>query len=227
MLDLIGTTILTAAIAVNLNAAITTMPLSPLQKLTTVSIAGLWIGFAIALATTGMYAPTATPVPVMGLIVALPPIAVGAMAIFSAGVRKSLLALPMPLLIGLNTLRVFPGAFMVLLASQGRLSGPFPQSAGWGDIVVGLTAVPLTIAVARNFAANRGAVLAWNILGTLDLVAAVALGVLSAPASPPQIFCGRSEEHTLNSSHSQNSYAVFCFKKKKKKDYRKVKLDNQ
>src|SRR2546430_2259724 len=28
---------------------------------------------------------------------------------------------------------------------------------------------------------------------------------------------GRSEEHTLNSSHSQISYAVFCLKKKKKK----------
>src|SRR2546430_8686465 len=27
---------------------------------------------------------------------------------------------------------------------------------------------------------------------------------------------GRSEEHTLNSSHSQISYAVFCLKKKKK-----------
>ena len=188
MLDLIGTTILTAAIAVNLNAAITTMPLSPLQKLTTVSIAGLWIGFAIALATTGIYAPAATPVPVVGLMVALPPIAVGAMAIFSAGARKSLLALPMPLLIGLNTLRVFPGAFMVLLASQGRLSGPFPQSAGWGDVITGLIAIPLIAVAARDFAGNRGAVLAWNVLGTLYLVTAVALGVLSAPGSPLQIF---------------------------------------
>src|SRR2546423_7959678 len=103
MLELIGTTILTAAIAVNLNAAITTMPLSPLQKLTTVSIAGLWIGFAIALATTGIYAPTATPVPVVGLMVALPLIAVGVMAVLSAGVRKALLALPVPLLIRPNT----------------------------------------------------------------------------------------------------------------------------
>src|SRR2546430_5343221 len=28
----------------------------------------------------------------------------------------------------------------------------------------------------------------------------------------------RSEEHTLNSSHSQISYAVFCLKKKKKRN---------
>jgi hypothetical protein len=190
MLDLIGTTVLTAAIAVNLNAAITTMPLSPVQKLTTVSIAGLWIGLAIALATTGIYAATATPVPVVGIMVGLPVIVIGAAALLSIGVRETLLALPVPLLIGLNALRVFPGAFMVLLASQGQLSGPFPQSAGWGDIIVGLTAVPLIAAVARDFAGNRSTVLAWNIIGTLDLVAAVALGVISAPGSPLQILGG-------------------------------------
>jgi hypothetical protein len=190
MLDLIGTTILTASIAVNLNAAITTMPLSRVQKLTTVSIAGLWIGLAIALATTGIYAATATPVPVVGIMVGLPVIVIGAAALLSTGVRETLLALPVPLLIGLNALRIFPGAFMVLLASQGQLSGPFPQSAGWGDIVVGLTAIPLTFAVARRFAGNRSTVLAWNILGTLDLVAAVALGVISAPGSPLQILGG-------------------------------------
>jgi hypothetical protein len=190
MLDLIGTTVLTASIAVNLNAAITTMPLSPVQKLTTVSIAGLWIGLAIALATTGIYAATATPVPVVGIMVGLPVIVIGVAALLSAGVRETLLALPVPLLIGLNALRVFPGAFMVLLASQGQLSGPFPQSAGWGDILVGLTAIPLIAAVARDFAGNRSTVLTWNILGTLDLVAAVALGVISAPGSPLQILGG-------------------------------------
>ena len=190
MLELIGTTVLTAMIAVNLNAAITTMPLSSPQKLTTVTIAGLWIGFAIALATTGIYAATATPVPAVGVILALPLVAIGAAALLSAGVRETLLALPVPLLVGLNALRILPGAFILLLASQGKLSGPFPQSAGWGDIIVGVIAIPLMLTAARNFASNRGAVLAWNILGTLDLMEAVALGVLSAPGSPLQIFGG-------------------------------------
>jgi hypothetical protein len=190
MLNLIGTTVLTAAIAVNLNATVTTMPLSPVQKLTTVSIAGLWIGLAIALAGTGIYASTATPFPVVGVMVGLPLIAIGAVALVSSRLRETLLALPMPLLIGLNILRIFPGGFMVLLALQGQLSGPFPQSAGWGDVIVGLTAIPVMLAAARNFAGNRNAVLAWNILGTLDLVAAVALGVISAPGSPLQILGG-------------------------------------
>ena len=190
MLDLIGTTVLTAAIAINLNATITTMPLSLMQKLATVSIAGLWIGFAIALATTGIYAATATPVPVVGIMVALPLVAIGAAASLSSGARETLLALPVPLLLGLNALRILPGAFILLLASQEKLSGPFPRSAGWGDIIVGVIAIPLMLAAARNFAGRRRTLLAWNILGTLDLVEAVALGVLSAPGSPLQMFGG-------------------------------------
>jgi hypothetical protein len=190
MLDLIGTAVLTAAIAVNLNATIAMMPLSSAQKLTTVAIAGLWIGLAIALATTGIYAATAAPVPVVGVMVVLPVIAVGAAALLFTGVREALLALPVPLLVGLNALRIFPGGFMVLLALQGRLSGPFPQSAGWGDIMVGLTAIPLAAAAARNLWGNRSAVLAWNVLGTLDLVAAISLGVASAPGSPLQMVGG-------------------------------------
>ena len=190
MLELIGTTVLTAIIALILNAAITTMPLSSAQKLTTVTIAGLWIGLAIALATTGIYASTATPVPAVGVMLALPLVAIGGAALLSARVRETLLALPVPLLLGLNALRILPGAFILLLASQGKLSGPFPQSAGWGDIIVGIIAIPLMLTAVRNFAGSRYALLAWNILGTLDLVEAVVLGVLSAPGSPQQIFGG-------------------------------------
>ena len=190
MLELIGTTVLTAMIAVTLNAAIVTMPTWPVPKLVTVTIAGLWIGFAIALGTTGIYAATATPVPVVGIMVVLPLVAIGAATLLSTRVRETLLALPLPLLLGLNALRILPGAFILLLASQGKLSGPFPQSAGWGDVIVGVIAIPLMLAAARNFAASRRALLAWNILGMLDLVEAVALGVLSAPGSPLQIFGG-------------------------------------
>jgi hypothetical protein len=190
MLELIGTTVLTAVVAVNLNAAIAMMPMSPAQKLTTVTVAGLWIGLAIALGTTGIYAATATPVPVVGVMVALPLVAIGAAASLFGGVRETLLALPVTLLLGLNALRILPGAFILLLASQGKLSGPFPQSAGWGDIIVGVVAIPLMLVAARNAIGSRRALLAWNILGTFDLAEAVALGVLSAPGSPLQIYGG-------------------------------------
>jgi len=188
MLDLIGTTVLTAAIAVNLNATIVTMPLSSVQKLTGVAIAGLWIGLAIALGTTGIYA-SATPVPAVGVMAGLPAVAAGVAALLSRKVREVLLALPVNLLVGLNVMRIL-GGFFLLLTLQNRLSGPFPQSAGWGDIIVGLTAIPLTLAIARNPGGHRGALFAWNLLGTLDLISAVTLGIISPPGSPLQLLGG-------------------------------------
>jgi hypothetical protein len=80
--------------------------------------------------------------------------------------------------------------FFLLLAAESRLSGPFPLSAGWGDVIVGLTAIPLAIAIARHPRAYGGALFAWNLLGTLDLIAAVSLGIMSAPGSPLQVFGG-------------------------------------
>src|SRR5258707_8080681 len=162
MLDLIGTTVITAAIVVNLNAAITIMPLSSAQRLTAVAIAGLWIGLAIALAATGAYADVATPVPAIGLMAGLPLVIAAIAALSSAKVRETLMALPVPLLVGLNIMRIV-GAFFLLLAAQGRLSGPFPQSAGGGGVIVGDSAVPLTLAVARDMVRHRGALLAWNL----------------------------------------------------------------
>src|SRR5688572_31869764 len=41
--------------------------------------------------------------------------------------------------------------------------------------------------------------------------------------SAPAVSEERSEEHTLNSSHSQISYAVFCLKKKKNKQNKNIK----
>jgi hypothetical protein len=188
MLDLIGTTVLTAAIVVNLNATIVAMPLSSVQKLAGVAIAGLWIGLAIALGSTGIYASTATP-PAIGVMAGLPVVAAGVAALLSRKAREVFFALPVALLVGLNAMRFF-GGFFLLLALQDRLSGPFPQSAGWGDVIVGLTAIPLTLAIARNPEGHRGALLAWNAFGMLDLIAAVTLGIMSAPGSPLQVFGG-------------------------------------
>jgi hypothetical protein len=128
----------------------------------------------------------------------------------SASVRETLLAVPAPLLVGLNSLRILPGGFMVLLALQGKLSGPFPQSAGWGDVIVGLTAIPLMVAAARDFAANRGAVLIWNIAGSLDLAAAVALGVMSAPASPLRSSADRPVLRRYGRCRGRTSRRYWC-----------------
>jgi len=68
----------------------------------------MWIGLAIGLATIGIYAATATPVPVVGLMVGWPVILVGIAALLFGKVRETLLALPVTLLIALNAMRIVP-----------------------------------------------------------------------------------------------------------------------
>ena len=93
---------------------------------------------------------------------------------------------PLSTLVGLNIARVL-GALFILLAWSGRLGGPFPQSAGWGDVVTGLLAVPVMGLAAGQSALRDRAIWLWNALGTLDLLSAVALGVTSANGSPLQL----------------------------------------
>jgi hypothetical protein len=63
-----------------------------------VGVARLWIGLAMALADTEIYANTSTPVPAVGVMAALPLVGVGVGALLFAGVRHALMALPVPLL---------------------------------------------------------------------------------------------------------------------------------
>jgi len=77
----------------------------------------------------------------------------------------------------------------VALYAAGRLPAPFAPSAGWGDIIAGVTAAPLAWSIARFGARVRTLTFLWNVFGAADLVAAVGLGALSTP-SPFQAFAG-------------------------------------
>jgi hypothetical protein len=125
-------------------------------------------------------------VPLVGVLFAVPLLIVGALAVASPNVRSALMSVPMPILIGLNALRML-GVLFLFLVAAGRLSCPFLFSAGWGDIITGLLAIPLTLAVARSARPPVGPIVLWNMFGTLDLVAAVVLGLTSAAGSPVQL----------------------------------------
>jgi len=99
-------------------------------------------------------------------------------------VRASLLGMPVPFLIGLNVWRI-AGGFFLLLAAEGRLGGPFPYSAGWGDVITGALALPVAFLALRG--QGTALVWSWNAFGTLDLIAALAFGIVSANGSPLQI----------------------------------------
>ena len=71
-----------------------------------------------------------------------PLVATGALVLAIPAAPRALNAIPLPLLVGLNVIRL-GGVLFVLLALAGRLSGPFPHISGWGDFVTGALAIPV------------------------------------------------------------------------------------
>ena len=145
MLNLFGGVLLVAVVVVVIFAVTEALNASRTTRLSIAGAAGLWLGLQISLAAQGAFiGEFSRSFPLVGVMVALPPLAAIALAVFSPAARRIMLSLPMPLLIGLNGGRLF-GAFFLLLAASGRLGGPFPFYAGWGDVIVG--AVGLWICV--------------------------------------------------------------------------------
>ncbi len=186
MLDFLGTIVIVATAVVVINTTISSLAITRAQRLSLALAVGLWIGLAAASASSGLLA-VAKPVPLIGAFVALPLLAAAALAAVSRQWRAALIGLPMPLLVGLNIGRLL-GVMFLFLAADGRLAGPFPYSAGWGDIIVGALAVPALWFVTRPVPQAPGFLAAWNIFGALDLIVALALGVTSGPNAPFPIF---------------------------------------
>jgi hypothetical protein len=179
VLDFFGGVLLTAAAILILNGLVNVLRIASSAKLIVAGIAGLWIGLQVALAAAGAFAGAlGLKVPIIGIMVVLPVLVIVSAWQLWPAMRSVLLALPMPLLIGLNVSRVL-GVFFLFLAAAGRLDGPFPIFAGWGDVITGVAALPLAIAVARRGNSIGGSIFAWNVFGLLDLVVAVGLGTIS------------------------------------------------
>jgi len=184
MLDLIGAIAAGAAFAMLAGTIAVYLPadLAPRWLAGTV----LWAAAIVTVAALGGFAPDAPgrlPTPGFAFIAILA--ALFGTFRLSARFRSALLSIPLPVLVGLNIARIGGVFFLLLLADQ-RAPSPFAPSAGWGDIVAGVVAIPLTLALART-AAAAWSVKLWNAFGTLDLIVAVALGLLSAP-TPFQVF---------------------------------------
>jgi hypothetical protein len=187
MLDLIGSIAGMSAVGISLVAFTQVLPITGRGRLILGAIAGGWVGLATGLGAAGLltFSPE-HPVPLVGVLFAVPLLVVGVLALRSQSLRGALLAVPMPVLIGLNSLRVL-GVMFLLLAAVGRLSGPFPYFAGIGDIITGAFAIPLAVGIARSGRVPAGAVRRWNLFGTLDLFVAVSLGIASSSGSPVQL----------------------------------------
>jgi hypothetical protein len=191
MLDFIGMVITAALVVLVVNALTTFMDVWRAAKVTLAAVIGVWIGLAAAAAGAG-WLTISRPVPVVGLFVAVPLLA-AALATAWPAARKAMLSIPMPVMVALNVVRVFAVLFL-MLAAEGRLTGPFPYSAAWGDILTGVVALPVLWLLKDGAARYTTAIAAWNLFGTADLVLAIAFGVTPAEGSPLQLFPGPGSE---------------------------------
>ena len=180
MLDFFGTILLTAALTVVIAAIVGSLAGGLPARLGFAAFAGVWIGLILAVFANDPKAGLLIPVLFVGVLVLI-----GMLLVFSRGARSALAGIPVELIIGVNALRTL-GFLFLLLAAAGRLSGPFPYSAGIGDIVTGVFAIPVALTAARG-GLNTTRVVLWNWFGLLDLVAAVALGTISGNGTPLQL----------------------------------------
>jgi hypothetical protein len=153
------------------------------DRLRIVSILGIvlfgWLILALFLGWQGIFRSALNQqVPYIALAIGLP-ILVGALFVRgSKQVREIIEAVPQSQLVAFQFYRVLGVTFLVLYAA-GQLPGIFFLPAGWGDLMVGITALVVGARAARS--ENDQLVTLWNWLGISDLVIALATGFLSAP----------------------------------------------
>ncbi|HLY03243.1 MAG TPA: hypothetical protein VKR56_12205 [Candidatus Cybelea sp.] len=179
MLDNVEILVIASAIATLLVAILSSIQVSLRSRLIVAAVVGAWIGAVVAVTAAGKL----PPLTFLSLF-SFPLLGAALLAAFPA-TRAVLAQIPVPLIIGLNVIRGL-GFLFILLALAGRLRGPFPYSAGIGDMLAALFALPVARLAARS-GPNDPRVIAWNAFGMLDLVVAVSLGLTSSSGFPLQL----------------------------------------
>jgi hypothetical protein len=190
MFETLSTIELTVAASIVVALLAHALARTSLSRLTVAGILGVWFELVLLIGASRALDPVhGLGVPAVGLTVGLP--VAGLLSAFFAvpSIRSAMLATPLPALVAVNAIRVLPGALFVALYGAGRLPSPFAPSAGWGDIIAGVAALPLAWSIAARGSRMRALALVWNTIGIADLINAVALGALSSPG-PLQVFVG-------------------------------------
>lgn len=188
MFDLLSTAELTASAAVVVFFLSAMLSETRRQRATVAVLLGVWFLLVLTAGATGAFsAISGIGTAGVGLAVMIPIAVLSVAVLATERGRRLVQRASLTGLVGIHSVRVLGISFVMLYWAK-RLPAPFAPSAGWGDVAVGVLAIPLALLLARaGDAVPKGAVLLWNSLGLLDLVAAVTLGATSSPG-PIQLF---------------------------------------
>jgi hypothetical protein len=145
-----------------------------------------WLGIVLVLGGAHVFQSRSDGVPWIALRVAAP-IVVGFVTFsLSSQVRRIVESIPQPWLLAAQWPRLVGAAFLVLLAEH-RLPAVFARPAGWGDVLIAVSALPVAYAYRTRGSRARPLAVVFNLLGIADLVVAVGTGFLAFP-SPFRLF---------------------------------------
>ena len=193
MIAVVAAIVLTALAVGTAGALILASPLDRGGATRLGLVAAAWLVTIAILAASGLFARV---VPAIGIAV-IAPVVIGAFgALRVPALRTLALGTPLALLVVLHAGRLL-GAFFLVLHTDGRLPATFARSAGWGDIAVAALSLPVAWMALRRVPHWRAITLSWNVIGFIDLVAAVAIGLGSAPGSPVRFIFEASAPNTM------------------------------
>ena len=197
MLDILGSMSLTALAILSAGILILAGGGDAASRGRLAAVVGAWFVGITALAGAGLFSRTgALGIPALAVSVFVP-IIVGWVALArSPRVQAFAKAIPLPMLVAVHAGRLL-GAFFIALYAAGRLPRTFSMTAGEGDMFIGLMALPLAWAIHRRAPGWQWLTLAWNALGTLDLVSALTLGVGSNAGSPLRFIFETPDSHAI------------------------------
>jgi hypothetical protein len=140
----------------------------------------LWAGIAWTAAINGVFRTNASSLPLLPSAIFLPIIIGAPLLLLSKRVGQLLDAMPTTWLVALQLYRVFGGQWLAYWL-RGLLPGLWALPAGTGDVLTGLFAVPVAIALVAGTAQGRKAAILWNIFGLADFAVAITLGLIITP----------------------------------------------
>jgi hypothetical protein len=142
-------------------------------------VLALWFGAALSAGLAGLFAPREPVRPPVELgLAALGPVLAFLVALAtSPAARRFVRSLDLKVLTFAQSWRIVGAVFLALWAGE-KLPAAFALPAGIGDVLVGVTAPLVAFGVVPRLPARLALYLAWTGFGVLDLIVAVALGIL-------------------------------------------------
>jgi hypothetical protein len=140
----------------------------------------LWATVAWTAAINGAFRAGVSSLPLLPAAILLPVIVGAPVLLSSKRIGQLLDAMPAAWLIALQLYRVF-GSQWLAYWLRGVIPGLWALPAGTGDVLTGLFAIPVAIALASGTAEGRRAAILWNVFGLADFAVAITLGMIMSP----------------------------------------------